>query len=279
MKAFQINGHDYRLGKELDLKKVAAFFSKKFTVNKLWNGSRHVLGILDDKYFLKLSTTKGISLLTEFEYKWNEEFNQQVNRSVSEFWVPKNMESGYLGDLFYLITDRHEGKEADDIDKIIEFTKLIQTLKLSFTQDVSFFDKTKLWYDDIPEDIAEKYQIYKLLNIVEKDDLEIKPRHGDFAPWHIMEINDGKFLLIDGEHARADGVEMYDIAYFIQRVYSVSKNPQLAIKISEKLGDLDKLKIVLAARAIGGFLDESLTPDPDYKYAESFQKFILSLRA
>ena len=156
---------------------------------------------------------------------------------------------------------------------------MIQTLKLSFTQDVSFFDKTKLWYDDIPEDIAEKYQIYKLLNIVEKDDLEIKPRHGDFAPWHIMEINDGKFLLIDGEHARADGVEMYDIAYFIQRVYSVSKNPQLAIKISEKLGDLDKLKIVLAARAIGGYLDESLTPDPDYKYAESFQKFILSLRA
>ena len=93
MKAFQINGHDYRLGKELDLKKVAAFFSKKFTVNKLWNGSRHVLGIMDDKYFLKLSTTKGISLLTEFEYKWNEEFNQQVNRSVSEFWDPNNMES------------------------------------------------------------------------------------------------------------------------------------------------------------------------------------------
>lgn len=80
--------------------------------------------------------------------------------------------------------------------------------------------------------------------------------------------------LIDGEHAHSFGVENYDICYFIQRVYSILKDEKLASKIFHKLlsrgYDKSKLRTVLLSRAIGGFLDESFKPVPDYQTASEF---------
>jgi len=35
------------------------------------------------------------------------------------------------------------------------------------------------------------------------------------------------------------------------------------------------MKVLLAARAVGGFLDESLSGNPDYKFHEDFKSWIL----
>lgn len=304
-----INGKilDYRLGKKLNLDEVRAFFAKKYTVKELWLDQRHVLGVLEKngvEFFLKLATTEGISIVTKIEFSWNEEFNELVEREYSSFWVPKNYESSlYDNRLFYLITDKFEGEllsskpektEASPIflsylPEIIDFSEFIQTLNihnLSEAENINyqqwFINKAESWCNDIPNDIKEKYQIYELLSLVKNGAsvLEKRPRHGDFTPWHLFKLKTGQLGLIDGEHAKANGVEYYDIGYFIQRVYCILENPELARKIfsvlMERNYDSKKLQTVLAARGIGGFLDESLKETPDYSWCESFKKWVIS---
>lgn len=97
----------------------------------------------------------------------------------------------------------------------------------------------------------------------------------------MIKLPDKKIGLIDGEHSLANGVEGYDICYFIQRVFSVLKNPYIAESIySELLArgyKTDKLRTVLAARAIGGFLDESLRDEPDYTVADNFKDWVMGV--
>ena len=297
---------DYRLGKNLKLADVRNFFNKKYKVKKLWQGPRHVLGELeksDKKLFLKLSTTDGIGAVTKNEYNWNDEFNNQIKRSTSNYWAPKNYDCGlYQNKLFFLITDKLEGEFLaktpakskisqtfiSSLPNVITFSQLIQELDIKnpnqkiSTQDI-FLDKTQSWLDDIPKYIQGQYDLEKLYKTVEKGilDLKAKPRHGDFAPWHLIKLEGGQLALIDGEHALENGVELYDIGYFIQRVFSVLKNPKLAQDILNLLDDngldIKKLRCILAARTIGGFLDESLAHVPDYSYADQFRKWIISL--
>lgn len=318
MKAFEVkvNGKilDYRLGKQLDLDKIGpllnkarAFFEKKYKVLKLWSGGRHMLGILGkDKrqLFLKLATTEGISTVTKIEYRWNEEFNQLVSRKSSNFWIPKNIDYGiYNNTLFYLITDKFDGEllvekpQRVEISRsflntlpfIIEFSELIQNLEFpnlfeenSYYKKI-FLEKTKAWYMDIPEDIREKYELDDLLKIVKSEvsGLQKRPRHGDFTPWHLIKLRTGQLGLIDGEHAKTDGVEYYDIGYFIQRVFSVLENPEFAKRILSLIlkrnYSLEKIRVILAARGIGGFLDKSLEDLPDYTFSNKFKDWVLSI--
>ena len=297
---------DYRLGANLNLDDVRNFLSKKYKVKKLWQGPRHVLGELeksDKKLFLKLSTTEGIGAVTKNEYNWNEEFNSQIQRPSSTYWVPKNYDCGfYKNKLFYLITDKLEGeflaKEPvkskisqtfiASLPKVIAFSQLIQSLKVKNRGQRGghheiFLNKTKSWLTDIPYPIQNKYALKELYKIVEGNTeyLKAKQKHGDFTPWHIIKLESGQLALIDGEHALKNGVELYDIGYFVQRVFSVLKNPKLAGDILNLLRDkgldIQKLRCILAARAIGGFLDESLAPAPDYSYADNFRKWISTI--
>ncbi|KKP92356.1 MAG: UDP-N-acetylmuramyl pentapeptide phosphotransferase/UDP-N-acetylglucosamine-1-phosphate transferase [Parcubacteria group bacterium GW2011_GWA2_36_10] len=85
--------------------------------------------------------------------------------------------------------------------------------------------------------------------------------NGPGVTFKILEVTgSGKLGLIDGEHAKADSVEGYDIGYLIQRVFSVLKSTKLAEQIFQKLikrqYSVEKLRVILAARAIGGFLDD-----------------------
>ena len=298
---------DYRLGEKLNLSKIKSFFQRSYNVKKLWHGSRHVLGILtknDTNYFLKLSTSEGISIVTKNEYEWNNYFNQYFPKNFL-FSVPKNYDSGlYRNKYFYLITDYFKGKLLCDISdtykksnnlikynlKIIELSELIQKIPMvGFTNyeeidyRTRFTNKVSQWFNDIPINIRKKFKVETLLNIVEKgvSKLSSKPRHGDFTPWHIIKLTDSRLGLIDGEHFLPDGVEGYDICYFIQRVFSILKNPQVALDIYSKLlikgYRKDILKPVLAARAIGGFLDESLTDKSDYNFANDFKDWVIGV--
>lgn len=296
---------DYRESDNLDLENIKDFFGKKYQIEKLWKGPRHILGILikdNQKLFLKLSASEGISLVTKNEYNWNNYFDK-YNKN-NNYCVPKNYDNGIYGNkYFYLITDNFEGDLFCNIDqdannlikyipKIIKLSEIIQNLpKKDFPlpeyegKDYikRFLDKTKGWFEDIPKDICGKYNVNNLLKIVIKgiDKLDSKPRHGDFTPWHIIKLKNGKSGLIDGEHGLPDGVENYDICYFIQRGFSVLKSPKIAREIYSELFkkgyNKDKLKTVLASRAIGGFLDCSLDQNLSYKFAEDFKNWVLNI--
>ena len=304
MKAFEVkaNGQvlDYRVSQNLDLDKVRGFFSKGYKVLKIWQQSRHVLGILEkneNKLFLKLATTKGISAVTQIDYNWNKEFNNLVSRDAN-FWVPQNIDSGFYEDsLFYMITDYFNGdllsktphpnteisNIKDYLNQIVEFSELIQSLNISQLSDKD--TKTLSWYEGIPQNIIEEYQVDKLLEIVKTGykNLDQKPRHGDFTPWHIIKLEDNKLGLIDGEHAMRNGVQYYDIVFLIERVFVVLQNISMAQNFYQLLKqrdyDLEKLKTVLASRAIGGFLDCSLyfEKKPDFTFADKFKHWLINL--
>jgi|Napbiome12C3dose_1001474.scaffolds.fasta_scaffold00024_72 hypothetical protein len=298
---------DYRLGEDLDLKEVKLFFQNSYQVKNLWQGPRHIHGILEKKnrkYFLKLATSEGISIVTKNEYRWNDYFNKYS--FSNRYLVPKNYGSGlFKSRYFYLITDFFTGQllceTRSDHDKasvlidylpqIIELSEVIQQLpSVNFEDNVyekdykmRFLDKTHDWLRDIPVNVVKRFKVKSLMAIVEKgaDRLSGKPRHGDFAPWHLIKLPNKRLALIDGEHALSEGVEGYDICYFIQRVFSVLKNPSIAKEfyhqLKEKGYQEENLKTVLAARAIGGFLDESLVEKSDFKYATSFKNWVEKL--
>lgn len=313
MKAFEIKVGgktlDYRKSQVLNLDEVKNFFEKKdYIVKKIWQESRHVLGIIEKDgvdYFLKLATTEGIGFVTKSEYNWNNEFNNLVSKNT-DFWVPKNVESGfYKEDLFYLITEYFEGglfakrptKDKveqilqQDLPKIIELSELIQTLNIKELSiedrkdyGKRFFEKTKSWYDAVPKNIIKQYRVDEMLRIVENgyENLERKTRHGDFTPWHMIKLKNGKIGLIDGERALRNGVKYYDIGYLIQRIFSAIEDHEFAKHLFEILiqrkYNLEKLKVILASRAIGGFCDESLiSKNSNFPRANKFSQWVLNL--
>lgn len=307
MKAFEVKVGgkklDYRIGKSLDLKKVRKFFETKYTIKEIYQAGRHVIGFIkngNQEHFLKLATTEGMSYLAQNEYAWNDYFNRENPRETSPFWIPQNISSGFFNKkLFYIVTDIFEGELLaqrpeknvtqsirNHLPSIIAFSERIQALPgiFSETDAQQFFRaKTQSWYEAIPEYVKKKYQVQSLLQLV--DDtytiLQPKQRHGDFTPWHLFALENGKLGLIDGEHARGNGVEYYDIAYFIQRVFAVLNDPGLAKDTLQQLRQRDynlpKLQTVLAARGIGGFLDESLKTEPNYAIHNAYKEYILSL--
>lgn len=299
---------DYRLGEKINLNQVKDYFQKAYEVKKLWSGSRHIFGILlknNSTYFLKLARSEGISIVTKNEFLWNENFNKYFNNSG--FIIPKNYGKGLFKEkYFYLITDYFEGNLLCPLSctgtssnylsaytpTLIKLSEVIQKLpSLNFTKvledqndaKVTFINKVENWFGDIPLDIKERFKLEALLIYVKEnvEQLTTKPRHGDFTPWHLIELKDLKLGLIDGEHATANALESYDICYLIQRVYSVNKNPSIAkviyLQLLKRGYSKDKLKTILAARAIGGFLDESLNNKPKYISADSFKKWVLEI--
>lgn len=304
---------DYRVGGELDLKEVQKFFESKYNIRQLWPEKRHVVGVLEKdgkEYFLKVATSEGIGVVTKTEYDWNNAFNSLVPRN-SDFWVPQNHESGqYQGNLFYFITDRFDGQKLaerpskdqrsdslleENINRVIDFSELIQSLRFSLKDSHVFegsnykeryLSQTRGWFKDIPEEIRLKYGVEKLWEVVEKGVPKLLPKakHGDFAPWHLMVLSNGKLGLIDGEHAMAKTVEDYDICYIIQRIFTVMQNQKLAEEFIGRLKkreyDMEKVKTVLASRAIGGFLDEYLAlfeERRDFLWPLKFKDWVLEI--
>lgn len=301
MKAFKIKINnrffDYRIGEKLNLREVKTFFeNKNYKITKFINSLRHIGAVLGGDLFLKLSTSKGVSIVTENEASWNDTVFNKLP-------VPKIHDRGYFkNDYFYMITDYVNGQIStpeiikDKLDEIVNLSEKIMSLKIpllpaddynpGYDHREKFINKVQSHLESIPKQIRQKYHLEELFQLIKTGALIIKcrPRHGDFAPWHLI-INTQSpatdFYLIDGEHAMSQSVEYYDIGYFIQRVFSVWKKKEIAKKVYQKLikrnYDKNKLKTILLARAIGGFLDEFLTGKPAYKIHEDFKNWSLSI--
>lgn len=297
--------YDYRIPEQLNIVDVTNFFSTKYKAVNIKQAGRHVTGTVNDgrqDLFLKLSTTKGIGIITQNEYKWNEEFNKKVS---VRYQVPKNVTFGDYNGLFYFLAEKLTGEPfsttqdfsinasfEQSIPELIDFADYIMSLKVmgigrpdivtGATPQAVFVNKTKSWLDAIPSTMQAQFGLISLLAKVESgaQALATKPRHGDFTPWHLLKTPTGLGLL-DGEHAMSDGVELYDIGYLIQRVHTISKNPPVAQKIlvtAEGKGHSTlKLKTILAARAIGGFLDAHLAGKTDFTLEKEFKDWILSI--
>jgi hypothetical protein len=300
---------DYRHGQRVDEEAVRAFFGKSYEIVELIAEPRHVVGILKHHgtpVFMKLATSEGISVLTKREYDFNEAFHKQYpNHEL--FTVPKNIEEGYFTpELYYLITQYFEGPMlsphdastnkiaslANYIDPIIDFSETIMAMSDipgndSETVDYQewFIQKAKGWFNATPPEVRNAYNVQQLVDkvVYGASFLPRASRHGDFTPWHLFDLGNGKLGLIDGEHAISSSVYGYDICYYIQRVYSELKSPQIAEKIYGNLINRGynphNLQTVLAARAIGGYLDESFQTNPTYEYEQRFQKWVVSLAA
>lgn len=307
LRSFQVktkNGFlDYRQGQKLDLVKIHNFFGKKYKVKKIWQEKRHILGLLSDgnhDFFLKLATTSGISIVTKNEHEWNNFYNQKTKRGKNLFQVPKNIECGFLNKrYFYLITENFVGQllyekpqaglnsflleaELNNIFLCLDGIERLRQGNSTPTEIQNrFMRKTNQWFFDIPLKVRTKYHVDDVLKMVVNNYqlLGFSFRHGDLAPWHILKLANSRLGLIDGEHARM-GVEGYDCGYFLQRVYSVCGLNSISEKIrdfgKDKYGVI-KLKTILASRAVGGFLDESLSDTPNFDKAAEFASWIIKI--
>ncbi len=253
---------NYRDALSLSLKPLETFFtSHGYLVKSIRQESRHVIALLDQggkEYISKICSTDGIRVVTEQEYAWNDAYNL-VNTDM-RFVVPKNKECGTTSDgYFYIITDFFEGVPI-----------------------AQFLYKLHSWFEGIPENIRKPHNIALLQDIAKSGAriLKEKPRHGDFTPWHIFALPNGSLGLIDGEHASQHGVEHYDVCYLIQRVFSVLQDADTAKKLFSMALDRgcqrEKMRVVLAARAIGGYLDSSLANE-SYAAADRMRDWVLSL--
>lgn len=297
--------YDYRVPQTLNLNDIVNFFASKYKVVEVMQTGRHVTGILNDgrqDLFLKLATTNGISIITQIEYKWNEEFNRKES---AKYHVPKNVSFGNYNGLYYFLTQKVDGTNLAtvgdftlspsfelEIPEIISFADYIMSLNLTglerpdvitgSTPQEWFVNKTKSWLDSIPPQIQSQYGLLPLFVKVETGVrlLATKVRHGDFTPWHLLKTSQG-LVLLDGEHAMSEGVELYDIGYLIQRIHTICKSPSIAQKIlleAEKGGHrIEKLKVILAARAIGGFLDAHLAHKNELEQESHFRDWVLSI--
>ncbi len=298
--------YDYRLGEILSIEEIRAFFTQNFTVKSLEQGARYVTGVLNannQDLMLKVSTTPGTSITLQNEFKWNQEYN--ISSTNNNYKVPKNIHSGDFQGHFYLITEKVEGELLGSvtgftlhqdfnllIGQVVDFAEYIMSLTIMSvgkpdsvtgnTPQELFLNKTTSWFEAIEENIRNQNNIDSLLEIVKGGFTQLveKPRHGDFTPWHILKTTDG-LAVIDGEHGMSHGVENYDLAYLIQRIHSVSSNPNVALAVYQDVAgrgvDKAKLKTVLAARAIGGYLDAFLADKTDFINENAFRDWVLSL--
>ena len=303
---------DYRVKEDLDLNQIKKVLEAKgWWVIELAQPHRNVVGVLekDGKRFrLKLAGSSGMGVLVKNEVEFLTQASDLLPKdlvvlpTLVEFGEFKLNNQTYP----YFIVKELPGKplvnypETKDtaqlvpfIDQIIQTAEAVSRLPFSLkARDYAgegdykdfFLSKTRKWLMAVTEEIREKYQLNALFDIVKAGTPSLAKnfRHGDFAPWHILLLDDKRLGLVDFEHATSEGVQYYDIAYFIQRVFQVLQDENLAKEVYNRLisrdYDQEKLKTVLASRAIGGFLDEQVG-EGNFAQAERFKEWVLSVKS
>ena len=310
LKSFQIsngvNSYDYRLPGKINPSQLKQYFTKLGCTRIKFSPptSRHLTGQLCHPVFglvfLKLSTSPGMDITTRNEL----DFYRAVTNQDRTF-CPRVISSGSAVGRFYYLSELLPGellvsapspaaditKLQQNLDQVFSLANAVSRLtpwfgtldQLKINSAERFESKWRAWYSDIPQSIKKKYN----LAVVAKEithlqlNLSTTPRHGDFAPWHFMLLPGGVLKLFDGERAMSESPAGYDLAFLIQRVWSVLAKPQLAHEIyhlatTQTLLPKVSFRACLLARSLGGFLDESLVVSPSYTRHQAFSAWVLS---
>ena len=95
-------------------------------------------------------------------------------------------------------------------------------------------------------------------------DIQPALQHGDFVPWHMFDLGDGKIGLIDGEHASLTKPRYYDLAYLYTRLATRQQSFEQASKVLReflKLSMVDEAEFlkswlpVITLRSLGMYND------------------------
>jgi len=302
-------GKNYRQAQEMDKGEITGFFEEMgfevLEVEQLW---RHIHGKLkkdDQILFFKMASTKDIGERTKNEVSWNNQIGEAAKQqAIDTFAVPKVFQTGEFNGNYFYISEFYEGpflatKEPRDVsrlekwlDKIVDTNLFFLRLeniefdrdkeqKSIFDQWDEYFNKISSWHQEVKEnDLDDIFEAVKEM----KNTYKPAVNHGDFVPWHMIEAN-GKFVLIDAEHASSKSPRYYDIVYFYHRLYTSANSPDLAKKylnmIRERLPADEKEKFersirpIIAARIIGGFWDAKTDGQDDLTYHQQLRQDFL----
>lgn len=290
------DGSSNRKAEKLDLAKVSDFFHELgYEVNNIQQQWRHVHGSVEKqgrKHFFKLASTKGIGKRTQNEVSWNTQVTEQIEKKkIVSFTVPKIHETGWYGELFYYLSDLHEGEMLISpslptaaetaprwIPTVVEMNLFLLNLEnITFLRDnetamledkwPSYWQMYENWYEETQETALQPV----LEEVKQLERLLVSGiNHGDFVPWHMI-LEKDRLVLIDGEHASSRTPRYYDIVYFYHRIYTKGKLPDLAkiylqqisrtIERSKEDHFRETFRALLASRIIGGWWDHKVQHD------------------
>lgn len=277
---------DHVTAEKLNFETIGRFLENRgYKIIELRQPWRHVVGEVlyeNERLFLKLASTKGISERTKNEAAFLNNANTAWKRNFKSFRVPKIFDDGEYEGKYYFICEYVFGKPlADlkqnkseitqkDLDKTAEVATEILNLSKDclLPKDIEHFKdiwKERLWTVSKEWSREIKTDTKKLIQLI-KDNinyLEIASSHGDFVPWSIYKTKEGQFYLVDSEAAQIAGPKFYDAAYFYHRVYTKLKRPDLAEIFLDKFKSINNFSehedkvfnLVLASRVIGGYFD------------------------
>jgi len=224
-----------------------------------------------------MATTIKTGKMTKNEFNWNELVGSKLN-SKAPFLVPQNIKHGFFQEkLFFFVSDYFGNKTLADKypPKVKQLDKWIPKIAQAafFISKIRCQPKDEQKVQSIGEYLITSASewasqvsanVQPLLTIIRNSKQRIERRwaHGDFVPWHMYDLKNGKFGLVDAEHGGC-GLRYYDIAYFYVRVRQSLGKKELAKNFLMEFMDLlpkkDKLtfwgdlKPILAQRLMGDF--------------------------
>lgn len=294
---------------EQALKEIEDQGFKVIEASKPWRYVRGTATTGGQTYFFKISPPEGelpkrLQKQEVFEKfmssKLKETFSPpfRVPQPILSNFTPESswiIDEFFSGDLLASWTPKREPRNlANWLDKIAEALIFMDSLD---TQSIH------LAYDDIHETtinermvkfmgiwgekpleqkLLTEGEIAQLVKIIsDSPPLPTRLQHGDFVPWHMIDLGE-VFGLIDSESASIAKARFYDLAYFYHRVFTKLLEPDIArqfLRTFMKKSNLNKEEIavsllpILASRAIGGMYDYTNT---DHVHDDT-SKTVLSL--
>lgn len=267
--------------KKIVLELVREFLQERgYVVENLHQEWRHVSAVVrknNKDLFFKMATTIKTGKMTENEFTWNEVVGRNLPSS-SPFSVPGGVEKGFFEDkLFFFISEFFENGTL--ANKYPPKTKKLDMWISSIAKSAYIISGIRGWpkvggdRQSMGENLLESATEWAsqlqsdtilLLEIIEqpKNDIKKVLSHGDFVPWHMYDLGNDKFGLVDSEHGGFKP-KYYDVAYFYLRVRQSLSEVELARKfllefmklltMKERSTFWNELKPVLAQRLVGNY--------------------------
>jgi hypothetical protein len=198
-----------------------------------------------------------------------------LSHSFDTSWVIyEYLKGGLLAEWTPTIKPKKLTSKIDQVVETVHFFDLLDTSYISLKNDLPspepsntfLLSKIENWKDKPIEQHLLKASEYDMLYqiIGSSPLLPARLQHGDFVPWHMIEIGSNCFGLIDSEAASTHKPRFYDLAYFYHRVFTKLWQPDIAKQFLDrylKRCNIDEDNFynlfvpILAQRVVGGMFD------------------------